>query len=288
MWYTVVTVWSTQPDKMEQLHCFETFNNHCPDLTCQHDRVPWIYQITVVNRHKVAVLVTHSDSQKSSLVVLEMVGWPFGWVNKTLTCFSSQSQTRMRLRLASDIDWLALLDISSKKLRLWDGDNVSSPEVVLPECDKLFLEVEDMSMEFPHLIVFFNNVNHREALIKVYKMGDSVPSLVPVKTICFKENYCIDVTVMANKPIFGFATLVNDVYEIILFHKRDLYDREISPEETSRRQIQLGGGNKKVRAPYRAVINTTSIVFAKVERDEQGRELSLLMRKDFWMANDIM
>ena len=277
---TVVTVWSTQPDKMVQLHCFEVLNYHCQDPTCEHGDVA---EITVVNRHKVAFLVAHSDWSKASLVVLEMVG--DGWVNKTLTCFSSQWDWLDKLKLASDSDWLALLDSSNKKLRLWDGDNVSSPELVLPDCDEL--SVAGMSVEFPHLIVFFNDndLNHREALIKVYKMGDSVPSLV--KTICFKGISCIDVTAKANKPIIGVHTLDLDGqwYQIILFHMRDLYDREISPEETSRRQINIGGGNRRKRQLI--AINTTSIVFVEVERDEQGRELKLLKRKDFWMTNNI-
>ena len=238
-------------------------------------------EITVVNRHKVAFLVvTHSVMSKCSLVVLEMVG--DGWVNKTLTCFFSSSRFP-RLKLASDIDRLALLDSSNKKLRLWDGDNVSSPEVVLPGCDGLSLG--GMSVEFPHLLVFFNNWNHEEALIKVYTMGDSVPSLV--KTILFQRNkrdYCSDVTAMANKTTIGFLTYVKDVSHIFLFNKRDLYDRRISPEETSRRPINIGGG---INRELRAAINTTSIVFARMERDEQGRELMLLMRNDFWMTNNI-
>ena len=269
---------------MKQLHCFEVLNHHCPDPTCKHRVVNHDcgqLTITVVNRHKVAFLMTHSDRSKYSMVVLEMVG--DGWVNKTLTCFSSQTDWLDKLKLASDSDWLALLDSSNKKLRLWDGDNVSSPELVLPDCDEL--SVAGMSVEFPHLIVFFNDLNHREALIKVYKMGDSVPSLV--KTICFKGIRCIDVTAKANKPIIGVYTLDLDGqwYQIILFHMRDLYDREISPEETSRRQINIGGGNRRKRQLI--AINTTSIVFVEVERDEQGRELKLLKRKDFWMTNNI-
>ena len=268
---TVVTVWSTQPDKMVQLHCFEVLNYHCQDPTCEHGDVA---EITVVNRHKVAFLVAHSDWSKASLVVLEMVG--DGWVNKTLTCFSSQTDWLDKLKLASDSDWLALLDSSNKKLRLWDGDNVSSPEVVLPGWDGLSLG--GMSVEFPHLVVFFRKTN--EVLIKVYQMGDSVPSLV--KTILFQRNkrdYCSDVTAMANKTTIGFLTYVNDVSHIFLYNKRDLYDRRISPEETSRRQINI-----RIIREVRAAINTTSIVFAEVERDEVGRAL---MRKDFWMTNDI-
>ena len=80
-------------------------------------------------------------------------------------------------------------------------------------------------------------------------------------------------------------SLVNvNEYLITLVDKKEFFNRAIPPEETSRRQISVRAGDRRTRA----VINTTSIVLSGVERDEQGRDLTLLVRKDFWMTNNIL
>ena len=83
-------------------------------------------------------------------------------------------------------------------------------------------------------------------------------------------------------------SLVNvNEYQITLVDKKEFFNRAIPPEETSRRPINIRGGNRRINRELRAVINNTSLIFARMERDELGREPWLLMRKDFWMTNDI-
>ena len=175
-WGKVLTVWSTKPDKMEQLGvCWDARNYRCPEATCQ--AVGYMpHSIRVVNRHKAAFLVCHGQC-KQSLVVLQLVDST--WVDKTLACVD-----RALWEIASDSDWLAVVDIKSKILRLWDGDR-SLPEVSLPGCDGL-PDVAAMSMDFPHCSVFFPTGNPRGMLIKVIKLRDSVPCLI--KTVRFDNS----------------------------------------------------------------------------------------------------
>ena len=64
-----------------------------------------------------------------------------------------------------------------------------------------------------------------------------------------------------------------------LVEKKELYT---STSETTPRQIDLEVGLQVYCLP---AINTTSIVIVKYEPDEKDR---LLMRKDFWMTNNII
>ena len=260
MWNEVLAVWSTQPDKMEQLHCYNALNFQCP--TCQdfeysrpHSQV---HQSTVAHRHKVAFLVSHGS--KYSVVVLEKVGST--WVDKTLACFSGDFHY-----LASDSQWLAAVDESSKKLRLWDGDN-SLPEVFLPGCENL--QPRAISMEHPYIVASFassNGLNTQATLIKVFKMVDSVPCLI--KTVRFDN--CARVFT-ENKSLIGFV----QEGEMILVEKKELF----SPQGAISRKINIEG------ALCSSQINATTIVLVRPETGDKGTEL--LMKKDFWMTNNIM
>ena len=257
-WSNVVTVWSSRPDEMEQLHCFDALDFQSPP--CQEGNQIWAYQIRVVKKHKVAVLVEHGP--KCSLVVLEEVDST--WVNKTMACLPLVNHV---FAFAScDSHSLALVDLSSKRLTLWDGDN-RLPEVLLPGCDGLGLMT--ISMEFPHIVASFNNENTRAALIKVFKMGDSEPSLV--KTVCFENCTFRAMPPIENKHFIGFFTRA----QLIVVDKKFF-----SPQVTTSRRSNLEIGS------YRAAINATSIFIARPE-NEQGTEF-LLEKNDFWMTNNIM
>ena len=258
MWDSVLTIWSSQPDKMEQLHCFDARNFQCP--TCQ-ETGHWAQKITVVNRNKVAFLARHvTRSDALVLGVLEKVG--SSWVDKTLSCFLCDGGCCLA---SSNSQWLAVVTgsrSSSKKLRLWDGNN-SLPEVFLPGSDGHWLE--DISMEFPHIVASFNNETTRAALIKVFEMGDSAPRLV--KTVYFENCTFWAVPPIENKHFVGFFTGA----QLIVVDKKFF-----SPQVTTSRSSNPRNGL------YRAAINATSIFIARP--DEQGTEF-LLEENNFWMTN---
>ena len=270
MWDSVLTIWSSQPDKMEQLHCFDARNFQCP--TCQ-ETGHWAQKITVVNRNKVAFLARHvTRSDALVLGVLEKVG--SSWVDKTLSCFLCDGGCCLA---SSNSQWLAVVTgsrSSSKKLRLWDGNN-SLPEVFLPGSDGHWLE--DISMEFPHIVATFNA--GLDQLIKVFNVGGSEPGLV--KTISIKTG--VWGNIFENKLFIGFKFFQSDhAHQVLLFEK----NRLISPQETTGRRINIVNKYRVLTAT-----NTTSIVIVRQveETDEQGNKLGdLLVKKEFWMTNNIM
>ena len=280
MWGQVLTVWSTttNPDKMEQLHCFSAVNYNCPVSTCEHVGDPALSAIQVVNRHKVAFTVCgglQRSSYKTSLVVLEA-----GRL-ETLACFPDW----LTGPLATDSSWLAFLDRESKKLSVWEGDR-RIQEALLPgwQDDSLMLRNNMFlhhhpSMKFPYLAVFFykQNGNH---VIKVYE----TEHLNVLKTLCL-EDCQSRVVVSFNKSVIGFLgrRRYNQPQQFHQIGKKDLFNREVPPEKTFQRRITIEGG----RWEDNVDLNTTSIVALQKEeksgeREESG-DLYLLKRKDFWI-----
>ena len=83
MWDQVLTVWSTNPDKMEQLHCFSAVKYNCPVSMVEHEIYPIAFFEGDGRQQRRYKLQKYK--YKYSLVVLEKVH--SSWVQKTLTCF---------------------------------------------------------------------------------------------------------------------------------------------------------------------------------------------------------
>ena len=112
MWDQVLTVWSTNPDKMEQLHCFSAVKYNCPVSMVEHEIYPIAFFEGDGRQQRRYKLQKYK--YKYSLVVLEKVH--SSWVQKTLTCFPI---TTLPPFLVTDSCWLAFQEKESKKLRVW-------------------------------------------------------------------------------------------------------------------------------------------------------------------------
>ena len=211
---------------------------------------------------------------------MEKVG--SSWVNKILASFTSDYVSNL---LSSDGDVFAsFMDIynraAEKKVTLWHGDE-NGKDIVLPGSEGHLLAV---SMKLPYLILGLNQAR-RVGLIKVYRvMTEDNPMEIKanaylVKSIGMESG---GVSFISNKFFLGWVECSGDETIVNLFEKSVLLDPAVPPENTERRQVRMPGWPSTVK------MNTTSLVSLKCERDEQGRIIWLLLKKNFWTSNNVV
>ena len=268
--FPTVTVWSSH-NQMEQLYHFNANNYNCLDLACQHGGGKTIEDFRVEGS-KIALLVKDFGNNKTSLVVIKR-GEHF-WEEKTLTCFPKGPSNSSTDKLATEGNWVAVVNgfstgprLNSKKVMLWQNDTFRQ-EIDLPGCFPGAMW--SVAMELPFLIISLGNV------VKVFRLAadkgmDDISTVATlVKSIPFPDFWPIP-KVIRNKLFFGFvqgqiATLIE---------KMALVD---PAEETERREINLVYGH------CGPSMNTTSLVWLRAQERGRGREAdALLVKKDFWM-----
>lgn len=290
-WESIVTVWSTNTSPIKQLHCFSADSLHLLDasLSGQTTRVSDVH---VVTRSKIAIVVKHSDPAScilhpdgpyfASLVVMEKVG--SSWLDKILASFTSDYVSNL---LSSDGDVFAsFMDIynraAEKKVTLWHGDE-NGKDIVLPGSEGHLLAV---SMKLPYLILGLNQARG-VGLIKVYRvMTEDNPMEIKANAYLVKSigmwMWIGGVSFISNKFFVGWVECSGDETIVNLFEKSVLLDPAVPPENTERRQVRMPGWPSTVK------MNTTSLVSLKCERDEQGRIIWLLLKKNFWTSNNVV
>ena len=268
-----VTVWSSQQE-MEQLHFFNCQNFCCPNdsygiLASSTDKT-----IQVVGRNKVAILAQPIGFRTTATwVVLEKVDST--WETKTLGCFTLLSF----FSLASDGDWLAVLDYANKKVKLWQG-NENCQDIVLPGFSRSEYPVS-IFLELPHLIVgvWQNGSLGGSAWIKVYNMEDTVLCLVKSIQLNARRFNSWSLEPIANRFCLGFSEgdRVEGDTVVHMFVKKELVSAELSPDETEVRELRVEG--RKVS------INTTGFVSGVEWQEDSNSPLQHDLRKtDFWMS----
>ena len=177
---------------------------------------------------------------------------------------------------------MALAVEGEEKIRLWHGSNESHQDICLPEsvhnlADSLpahfacFHSTRDcvhtlrMFIEIPHIIF-----NDGPGDIKVLKMVATQLHLV--KSIRLPR--CSDRRPIDNQFCLGFLQRTNDGDTIVqVFQKRELFDPDLSPDETEGRRIEVDGFVN---------INTTSLLWQRWEEVEAEYWMGLV-KKDFWI-----
>ena len=278
---------------MEQLHCFSSGNFHLLDASSNFLQLPdcgptTVTNVQVIDRSKIAILVKHSRRSGpflASLVVMKKGGSI--WENKNLACFTQGTQFVWNL-LSSDSDWLTFLNTSStaeKKVTLWRG-NENGKEIVLQGCKGL---VKDMSMELPYLILLSRDHDFRMNYISVYRVtADNLEEVnanaFMVKSIGI-ENYSFDcgMSFISNKFFLGCVQWLPNGVFVNLFESALLFHPAVPPEKLERRQIRMPG----IFFNFEVNMNSTSLVTVKYERDEQGKQIEQLVKRDFWMSNKV-
>ena len=148
-----------------------------------------------------------------------------------------------------------------------------------------------MSMELPYLILNLHHKDRGKNLINVYRVtADNLEKVNAnaslVKSIGIKG---YPMHIISNNFFLGFAHCAQgqaggqDVI-VNLFEKAQILDPAVPPERTERRQVRMPAA----RSAFDIKMNTTSLVYCKYETDEQGRDIKLLMKKNFWMNNKIV
>ena len=131
-----------------------------------------------------------------------------------------------------------------------------------------------MFIEIPHIIF---NVGPGD--IKVLKMVATQLHLV--KSIRLPR--CSDRRPIDNQFCLGFLQRTNDGDTIVqVFQKRELFDPDLSPDETEGRRIEVGTWTG--RDPVN--INTTSLLWQRREvfsPENPGVPVWSLVKKDFWI-----
>ena len=134
-----------------------------------------------------------------------------------------------------------------------------------------------MSIDLPHIIF---NVGGE---IKVLKMAATTLHLV--KSIRL-PGYSTPRRPIDNKFCLGFPQNTNGNDIVHVFQKRELFDPDLSPDETERRRIEVDGNS--YRGPYGGSyggpvnINTTSFLWQRREEVE-GEYWMGLVKQDFWI-----
>ena len=288
-----VVVWSSQGE-MEQLHLYDVASYNCSEVSCDHEGFSKsISRLLVVDRNKVAILLKQYDPRtqsadpfdshfKFSLLLLKKVNEV--WECKGLGCYPGARWCY----IASGGAWLALAVEGEEKIRLWHGSNESHQDICLPEsvhnlahsdsvpahfaCMHSMRECAHtlrMFIEIPHIIF---NVGAGD--IKVLKMAATQLHLV--KSIRLPRSS--DRRPIDNQFCLGFLQRTNDGDTIVqVFQKRELFDPDLSPEETEGRRIEAGTWTG--RDPVN--INTTSILWQREE--VEGEYWMGLVKKDFWI-----
>ena len=116
MWQSIVTVWNSKED-MEQLYCFNVFNHHCLDASCEHSERYENQNVDEVRvfGSKVAILRDDWWQGKTSLIVVKECEQDV-WESKTLACLPSLS-FETSYSLATDKDWMAVAKWSQPRRR---------------------------------------------------------------------------------------------------------------------------------------------------------------------------
>ena len=130
-----------------------------------------------------------------------------------------------------------------------------------------------MFIEIPHIIF---NVRGE---IKVLKMAATTLQLVKSIRI---PGYSTPRRPIDNKFCLGFPQNTNGNDIVHVFQKRELFDPDLSPDETEGRRIEVGG-NSCGDSVLTKNINTTSLLW---QRTEEGRGVPVwrgLVKKDFWI-----
>ena len=261
-----VVVWSSQGE-MEQLHLY----NVCSEVSCEHEGLSKrISRLLVVDRNKVAILLQQFPrpeepyAYKFSLILLEKVQEV--WECKSLGCFPGVPWCSM----AADGACLALVVKWEKKIRLWHGSNESHQEICLPESVHNLvghsMRGVCMFIEIPHILF------HVRGEIKVLKMAATTLQLV--KSIPIPGYSAL--RPIDNKFCLGFPQSTNGNDIVHVFQKRELFDPDLSPDETEGRRIEV---DESVN------INTTSLLWLRREGEKVwGEKVWMgLVKKDFWI-----
>ena len=121
-----------------------------------------------------------------------------------------------------------------------------------------------MFIEIPHIIFYVRGE------IKVLKMAATTLQLVKSIRI---PGYSTPRRLIDNKFCLGFPQSTNGDDIVHVFQKRELFDPDLSPDETEGRRIEVDGFVN---------INTTSLLWQRREEVE-GEYWMGLVKKDFWI-----
>ena len=145
-----------------------------------------------------------------------------------------------------------------------------------------------MSMELPYLILSLHHKDTRKNLINVYRVTADNLEKVNANAFLVKSIGMEGLLIkfISNKFFLGLVLYVAGGQDVIvnLFEKAQILDPALPPERTERRQVRMPAA----RDAFDIKMNTTSLVYCKYETDEQGRDIKLLMKKNFWMNNKIV
>ena len=140
-----------------------------------------------------------------------------------------------------------------------------------------------MSMELPYLILSLYHEGIRMKYLNVYRVtADNLEEVNAnaflVKSIGMEG---LPIKFISNKFFLGLVLYVAGGQDVIvnLFEKAQILDPALPPERTERRQVSL----PSARFTFDIRMNTTSLVNYNYETDEQGRDIRLLVKKNFWM-----
>ena len=280
----VLTVWATK-GHMEELHSFNVINFRCPKVDCDHGVRSWIGEVQVIDQSKIALLL---ERCKGSLVFLKR--GEQGWEEKIVACFPFFPM------LAAHGHWVALVDDTLttnnevSKVMLWQEENTGQ-DIELPfERDGCM--VRGMVMELPFLALILckedSYGNNRTTSVKVYRMAedkqmkDLSQAASLVKSISI-NNFWPMIGPLSNRHFVGFVHQEVGVRGGMghVFKKSTLFSNS---SETGGIQIHLPTRTTSLFSRQIA-LNTTSLVFYRREKDDEGRHYSVLAKKDFWMTN---
>ena len=259
-----VVVWSSQGE-MEQLHLYNVESYNCSEVSCDHGELSkQIRSLLVVDRNKVAILLRQFRANSFSLILLEKV--QVVWECKSLGCFPGDFPCGS---LVSDGAWLALVVEGEEKIRLWHGSNGSRQEICLPESVHNLVSHSMrgvcMFIEIPHIIFYVRGE------VRVLKMAATQLHLVKTIRIpgCSAPRRTIH-----NKFCLGFLQWTNGDHIVHVFQKRELFDPDLSPDQTEGRRIEVDGSVN---------INTTSLLWQRREEEGGVPVWMGLVKKDFWI-----
>ena len=178
---------------------------------------------------------------------------------------------------------MALAVEREEKIRLWHGSNESHQDICLPEsvhnlahsvpahfaCMHSMRECAHtlrMFIEIPHIIF---NVGAGD--IKVLKMAATQLHLVKTIRIpgCSAPRRTIH-----NKFCLGFLQWTNGDHIVHVFQKRELFDPDLSLDQTEGRRIEVDGSVN---------INTTPLLWQRREEEGGVPVWMGLVKKDFWI-----
>ena len=241
-----VTVWSNLGE-MDQLHFFNGQSFRCPNDSCRVLASSGFLTVQVVGTYKVAILAKDHRLDQATLLVLEK--GDSTWETKTLGCFPL-GFVDLGLHLASDGDWLAVLDSANNMVKLW-RDNENAQDIVLPGF-RSFEDVVSVFLELPHLIlgVWQDGLFDRLPWIKVYKMEGTMSCLVKSIPLNVGEYSSRDLEPISNQFCLGFLEHVEGDTIVHTFVKKELVAAELCPDETERREIKVEGEQVSINKTF--------------------------------------